>query len=179
MSASFRKTRRYTKVVCRLLNLCTTFFHQTVRGDQTVHAVSARFRKMRRYTKVVCCVLMIHSHTRFGSVTVRKCLQNGVCGTKKGSHLSGALLRLTHLCTRLFHRAVRAVSARFRKTRRYTKVVCCVLMIHSHTHFRPVIMQKCHENGLFGTKKGVPCGRGIIEDSHTCALGSFIKVSML
>ena len=28
MSANFRKPRRYTKVVCRALNLCTTFFHQ-------------------------------------------------------------------------------------------------------------------------------------------------------
>ena len=41
------------------------------------------------------CVLMIHHHIRFGHVIIRKCLENGLFGTKKGSHLSGALLR-TH-----------------------------------------------------------------------------------
>ena len=62
MSATFRKTRRYTKVVCCVLNLCTRFCHQTVHVDQTVHSMCATFRKKRRYTKVVCCVLRIHSH---------------------------------------------------------------------------------------------------------------------
>ena len=38
------------------------------------------------------------------------------------------------------------VSAEFRKTRRYTKVVCCVLMIHSHTRVGPVIIGKYVEN---------------------------------
>ena len=69
MSAGFRKTRRHTKVVCCVLNLCTRFFHQKVRGDQPVHAVSARFRKTRRYTKVVCCVLNLC--TRFIHQKVR------------------------------------------------------------------------------------------------------------
>ena len=59
MSARFRKTRRYTKVVCYVPTLCTRFFHQTVHVDQTVHSMCARFRKKRRYTKVVCCLLMI------------------------------------------------------------------------------------------------------------------------
>ena len=59
LSARFRKTRRYTKVVCCVLNLCTRLFLQTVHGDQTVHALSARFRKTRRYTKVVRCVLKL------------------------------------------------------------------------------------------------------------------------
>ena len=45
MSARFRKTRRYTKVVCCVLNLCTRFFHRKVQGDQIFHAMSARFRK--------------------------------------------------------------------------------------------------------------------------------------
>ena len=59
MSAKFRKTRRYMKVVCCVLNLCTRFCHQTVHVDQTVHSMCTRFRKKRCYTKVVCCVLMI------------------------------------------------------------------------------------------------------------------------
>ena len=80
-------------MVCCVLNLCTRFFHQTVHSDKTVPAVSARFRKTRRYTKVVYCVPMIHSHTRFGPVIMQKCLEHGLFGTKKGSHLSGALLR--------------------------------------------------------------------------------------
>ena len=69
MSARFRKTRRYTKVVCCVLNLCTRFFHRKVRGDETVHVVSARFRKTRRYTKVVRCVLNLC--TRFFHRKVR------------------------------------------------------------------------------------------------------------
>ena len=68
MSARFRKTRRYKKVVCCVLNLCTRFFHQTVHVDQTVHSLCARFRKKRRYTKVVCCVLNLC--TRFFHQTV-------------------------------------------------------------------------------------------------------------
>ena len=76
----------------RVLNLSTRLFHQTVRADQTVHAVSARFCKTRHYTKVVCCVLMIQSHTRFGPVIMQKSLEKGLFGTKKGSHLSRALL---------------------------------------------------------------------------------------
>ena len=40
--------------------------------------------------------------------------------------------------------------ARFRKKRRYTKVVCCVLMIHSHTLWA---LQLC-ENAL---KMNCPC----------------------
>ena len=59
MSARFRETRRYTKVVCCVPNLCTRVRHQTVHVDQTVHSMCARFRKKRRYTKVVCSVLMI------------------------------------------------------------------------------------------------------------------------
>ena len=69
VSARFRKTRRYTKVVCCVLHLCTRVFHRRVRGDQTVHAVSGRFRKTRRYTKVVCCVL--HLCTRVFHQKVR------------------------------------------------------------------------------------------------------------
>ena len=49
MSARFRKTRRYTKVVCGVLKLCTGFFHQTVHSDDTVHAVSARFGNTKLY----------------------------------------------------------------------------------------------------------------------------------
>ena len=74
----FRKTRRYTKVVCCVLNLCTRFFHQAGHGHQTVHAMTARFRKTRRYTKVVCCVLMIHPHTCVGPAIIGKCLENKV-----------------------------------------------------------------------------------------------------
>ena len=43
------------------------------------------------------------------------------------------LLRVLNLCTRFIHQTVdgdqtvHGVSARFRKTRRYTKVICCVL----------------------------------------------------
>ena len=74
----FCKTRRYTKVICCVLKLCTRFFHQTVHGDQTVQVVSARFRKTRRYTKVVCCVLMIHPHNRVGPAIIENCLENEV-----------------------------------------------------------------------------------------------------
>ena len=70
--------RQIPQVVRCVLKLCTRFFHQTVHGDQTVHAVSARSRKTRRYTKVVCCVLMIHSHTRVGPAIIGNCLENQV-----------------------------------------------------------------------------------------------------
>ena len=49
VTARFRKTRRYTKVVCCVLNLCTRFFHRKVQGDQILHAMSARFRKIYIY----------------------------------------------------------------------------------------------------------------------------------
>ena len=59
MSARIRQTRRYRKVVCGVLNLCTRFCHQSVHVDQAIHSMCAGFRKKRRYTKVVCCVVMI------------------------------------------------------------------------------------------------------------------------
>ena len=149
MSARFRKTRRYTKVVCCVLKLCTRFFHQAVHGHQTVHAVSARhghqtvhavsarFRKTRRYTKVVCCVLK--------------------------------------LCTRFFyqavhgHQTVHAVSARFRKTRRYTKVVCCVLMI-------PVLDVQLLENAL---KMKCPCCERQIPQDEALYKSGLLRAEIL
>ena len=76
MSARFRKKRRYTKVVCCVLNLCTRFFHRKVEGDQILHAMSARFRKTRRYTKVVCCVLNLC--TRFFHRKVHPCCERQI-----------------------------------------------------------------------------------------------------
>ena len=92
--------------------------------------MSARIRKTRRYTKVFCCVLRIHPHTRLDSAIMRKCLD---------PHPVWAL----PLCKNALKMTVHAVSARFRKTRRYIKVVCCVLMIHPHTRLGLAIMLKC------------------------------------
>ena len=139
VSASFHKTRRYTKVVCCVVNLCTRFFRRRVRGDQTVHAVSATFRKTRRYTKVVCCVGNLC--TRFFHRRVRgdQTVHAMSASFRKTRRYTKVVCCVLHLCTRVFHQKVRgdqtvhAVSARFRKTRRYTKVVCCVL--HLCTRF--------------------------------------------
>ena len=92
--------------------------------------MSARFRKTRRYTKVVCCVLRIHPHTRLDSAIMQKCLD---------PHPIWAL----QLCKNALKITVHAVSAKFRKTRRYIKVVCCVLMIHPHIRLGSAIMLKC------------------------------------
>ena len=135
MSARFRKTRRYTKVVCCVLNLCTRFFHRKVQGDQILHAMSARFRKTRRYTKVVCCVLNLCTRFFHRKVQGDQILHAMSARFRKTRRYTKVVCCVLNLCTRFFHQKIRvdqtihAVSARFRKTRRYTKVVCCVLMV--------------------------------------------------
>ena len=147
LSGRFRKTRRYTKVVCCVLNLCTRFFHQKVQGDQTVHAVSARFRKTRRYTKVVCCVLDLCTRFFHPKVRGNQTVHAVSARFRKTRRYTKVVCCVLNLCTRFFHRKVRgdqtvhAVSARFRKTRRYTKVVCCVL--NSCTRFFYLVHGGC------------------------------------
>ena len=138
-------------VCMHVLNLCTRFFHPTVRADPTVHAMSATFRKTMRYKKVVCCVLNLCS--RFFHQTVRgdQTVHAVSARFRKTRRCTKVVCCVLSWCTRFIHQTVRgdqtvhAVSARFRRTRRYTKVVCCVLMIHYHTRFGPPIMRKCEK----------------------------------
>ena len=126
VSARFRKTRGYTKVVCFVLNLCTRFFHRKVRGDQILHAVSARFRKTRRYTKVVCCVLNLCTRFFHQKVQGDQILHAMSARFRKTRRYTKVVCCVLNLCTRFFHQKIRgdqtihAVSARIRKTRRYT-----------------------------------------------------------
>ena len=122
VSARFRKTRRYTKVVCCVLNLCTRFFHRKVQGDQILHAMSARFRKTRRYTKVVCCVLNLCTRFFHQTIRVDQTIHAVSARFRKTRRYTKVVccvlmvwyggypraLLLLNLCTRFFHRKVHA-----------------------------------------------------------------------
>ena len=131
-------------VCMHVLNLCTRFFHPTVRADPTIHAVSATFRKTRRYTKVVCCVLNLCS--RFFHQTVRgdPTVHAVSASFRKTRRYTKVVCCVSSWCTRFIHQTVRgdqtvhALSARFRRTRRYTKVVCCVLNLCTGFFHQPV-----------------------------------------
>ena len=106
VSAMFRKTRRYTKVVCCVLNLCTRFFHRKVQGDQILHAMSARFRETRRYIKVVCCVLNLCTRFFHRKVQGDQIIHAMSAIFRKMGRYTKVGCCVLNLCTRFFHRKV-------------------------------------------------------------------------